>query len=72
MEQWNSDMSSAPKDATRVDLWVNFPGLGTRRVADAYWNGHNWQLGQYNEGQYLHRPRIIAWMPPPPPPSLSV
>lgn len=66
MTDWQP-IETAPKDGTRVDLWVT-----DRRVADSWWSlSHNGWIdpqggwdGEYDrlEGEPSH------WMPPPPPP----
>lgn len=65
------EMVDAPRDGTRVDLWVLWPEDGTAsREADAYWNAdaEEWQLGQYHAGQYVERPIPTHWQPLPHPP----
>ena len=43
MSEWQ-DISTAPKDGTVVDLWVNNPALIARgqRVTDAFWIEGRW------------------------------
>ena len=66
MSQW-LPISTAPKDGTKVDLWVIFNGTGPHRVTDAHWNDKlsDWQLGQYNASDYMTHPVITHWMPIP-------
>jgi hypothetical protein len=56
------DISGAPKDGSKVDLWAIFE-KGPRRVTDAYWNSAigNWQLGQHNADDYAVKPIIGYW-----------
>lgn len=61
-------VETAPKDGTRVDVWVDWSDGDASRVTDAYWNSKCWQLGLYSENQYKLRPRVTHWMHRPPPP----
>jgi hypothetical protein len=64
-------IASAPKDGTRIDIWAHWPEHDRReRTTDAYWNGRCWQLGQYNEMQFVHRPAATHWRPLPAPPAM--
>lgn len=70
------DMASAPKDGTKIDLWVHWPATEDReahsqRLADASWDGveHDWHDGQFRLGQYLARPEPTHWRPLPHPPA---
>lgn len=73
---WQS-MDSAPKDGTRVDLWVRFTETPEeeRRIADASWEGEHgeWRLGRgdfaFRQGQYAYPVIVLAWMPIPTPPA---
>jgi hypothetical protein len=67
-------IETAPKDGTKVDLWVNFQRSGWGRVADAYWNDEvrDWQLGGFNAVEYDVRPEISHWMPSPSGPRLPM
>lgn len=64
--EWQ-DISTAPKDGTKLDLWVVFQETGARRVPDAHWNDKlgGWQLGQHNALDYMTPPAITHWMPLP-------
>ena len=65
-------IESAPRDGTRVDLWVHWPERDlTYRVPDAYWNGRCWQLGAFDETQFLYRPTVTHWQSLPTPPYRS-
>lgn len=71
MSGWQP-ISTAPKDGTVIDLWVQWPEHNdARRTPDAHWSCAvgEWQLGQYHAGQFVHRPMITHWMPEPAPPS---
>jgi len=67
------DISEAPKDGTKVDVWAKFDKSGWRRVPDAFWNVkiNDWQLGDYNAADYMVHPEITHWMPLPPPPKVE-
>jgi hypothetical protein len=64
-------IETAPKDGTKVDLWVIFKEAGPRRFPDAHWNDKlgGWQLGEYNALDYMTPPTITHWMKVPPPPA---
>jgi hypothetical protein len=67
-------IESAPKDGTKIDLWVHFAEDDrSYRQADAYWNADEgtWQLGQYHTGQFLYPVTPTHWMPLPDPPALA-
>lgn len=57
-------IDSAPKDGTKVDLWVVFDRTGAMRVSDCYWNKmvDDWQLRGNNAADYMVRPKIEYWM----------
>jgi hypothetical protein len=63
--QWRG-IESAPKDGTKIDLWVVFP-KGAHRYADGYWDDGEWRLS-VPESWYDPRPQITHWMPLPLPP----
>ena len=72
---WNSDVGEAPRDGTKIDLWIYWPEHGVaRRSADARWDADGaegagaWRIDQYTLDQYLDPPVVKAWMPLPPPP----
>lgn len=77
MSDWR-DIRTAPKDGTKIDLWVVFPD-GGRRWPDASWKlaGQTAFSGPDNwasqDGVPLHglvdRPVATHWMPPPAPPA---
>jgi hypothetical protein len=68
-----SPIDEAPKDGSKVDLWVKFENSGWRRVTDAYWNAklRDWQLGQNNAADYMVHPIITHFMMPPGAPEVS-
>jgi hypothetical protein len=65
-------IETAPKDGTKVDLWVIFKEAGPRRFPDAHWNDKlgGWQLGEYNALDYMTPPTITHWKPLPAPPAI--
>ncbi len=68
MSNWQP-IETAPKDGSKVDLWVIFEN-GGHRVTDAYWTGNDrrgWMLGSdgYTQHQYTTRPVVTHWMPIP-------
>jgi len=64
------DIATAPKDGTKIDLWVTFE-KGSRRAASAYWDtkSEDWMLDQWFLHQYAVEPVLHAWMPLPPAPT---
>lgn len=60
-------IESAPKDGTKIDLWVVFERTGAMRITDCYWNKmlDDWQLTDNNAADYMVRPKIEYWMPVP-------
>lgn len=67
-------IESAPRDGSRIDLWVHWPEHDRRdRTADAFWNVEEgeWQLGEFHAGQFVHRPTATHWMPRPEAPEAS-
>ncbi len=63
---WRSDMENAPRDGTRIDLWLHYPeGDRQARYADCYWEPefNDWRLGQYRITQYLYPPTPLFWKP---------
>lgn len=62
-------IGTAPKDGSKIDLWVVFPN-GGQRWPDSFWNtvAGNWQHGHYTLAQYLDKPFATHWMPLPGPP----
>jgi hypothetical protein len=72
MSAWQ-EISTAPKDGSKIDIWGKFEKSGWRRVPNAHWNEKmkNWQLGDYNASDYMVKPIITHWMPIPEPPAPS-
>jgi hypothetical protein len=63
-------IDSAPRDGTRVDLWVVFE-TGARRATDTHFDtdlGEWWVSDHHHAGHYVPRPRPTHWMPLPDPP----
>lgn len=64
-------IETAPKDGTKIDLWVYWPEHGeSRRATNAYWHEDrlDWWIDGYCVNQYAHCPKITHWMPLPPAP----
>lgn len=62
------DMTTAPRDGTRVDLWVakfENPDSGFR-MADCCWDGKHWRD---SNGEVFLAHRVMKWRNPPPPPA---
>jgi hypothetical protein len=75
-EQWR-DISTAPKDGSAIDLWVDWPefdnGFGVSpahgsRWPAARWVDGDWYDGQFSLHQYSAKPSALHWMPMPSPP----
>jgi hypothetical protein len=80
--EWQS-IDTAPKDGTRVDLWLvklstnGRRGHDERRAPDCYWDRRQerwrskWRTGdahgEYPAVEKHYEP--VAWMPSPPPPA---
>lgn len=70
------DIASAPKDGTKIDLWVYFPACGDDpvrglRKPDSHWSDdHGWVLQDgFYLSQYLAKPQATHWSAIPPPPT---
>jgi hypothetical protein len=63
--QWRG-IDSAPKDGTRIDLWVVIDGKG-RRVCDVLWDSLRGLWDEY-EKPFLDE-EVKYWRPLPPPPA---
>jgi hypothetical protein len=63
--QWRT-IESAPKDGTRVDLWVVIDGEG-QRVCDVLWDSLRGLWDEY-EKPFLDE-EVKYWRPLPPPPA---
>lgn len=72
MKGWQP-IETAPKDGTKIDLWVHFPEHDeAHRVADAFWDleDEDWNLHGWLVRQFKFTPQPTHWMPlPEPPPS---
>jgi hypothetical protein len=65
------DIATAPKDGSRLDLWIIHPGNGGRRYPDSFWDDApgDWKIGQYHTKMYVDPPAVTHWMRPPAPPA---
>lgn len=68
-QKWRP-IETAPKDGSKVDLWVVWPEYNddsahARRAPDASWDADDWLIGQYKLGQFMAKPYATHWMPPP-------
>jgi hypothetical protein len=63
--QWRT-IESAPKDGTRVDLWVVIDGKG-QRVCDVMWDSLRGLWDEY-DNPFLDE-EVKYWRPLPPPPA---
>lgn len=74
-------IETAPKDRTRIDLWIVKFGVDNKplrgwRVADAFWNEHAWVVwcltrmpdGTDETDEYAIADTATHWMPLPEPP----
>lgn len=59
------DISSAPKDGTRIDVWV--PGI-IERSPNTFWNKRE-GVWESHTGLYFTDPAPTHWMPLPSPPT---
>lgn len=60
-------IETAPKDGTKIDLWVNWSEVGEwYRSPDAYWTGSDWMLSSgFTILQYKYTLSATHWMPAP-------
>jgi hypothetical protein len=74
MAEWQ-DISTAPKDGTVIDVWVNDPD-GPHRQTNVFWNDGYWVLRRnrwssveaFFDEKGVPKIKITHWMPLPPPP----
>lgn len=70
MTEWQP-IETAPKDGTRVDLWVEVSLLGAGRETDCYWDRGAWFIpaNNYGDGCSTYDGQMPThWMPIPEPP----
>lgn len=67
--QWQ-DISTAPRDGSKIDLWVVWSDGSANRYPDSFWNDEagTWQIGQYSLDQYTDKDaRATHWLRVDPP-----
>lgn len=75
MSEWR-DISTAPKDGTVIDVWVNDPD-GPHRQTNVFWDDGYWVLRRnrwssveaFFDENGVPKIKITHWRPLPPPPS---
>lgn len=61
-------IKTAPKDGTRIDLWIDWDHVGGMRETDAYWAYGDWQvcISDLDGAEPLNNMGIAThWMRPP-------
>lgn len=64
-------IETAPRDGTKVDLWVVWPNAPAERIANAWFSGNWWRMysrGFDKHGFTIETRKITHWMPLPSPP----
>jgi len=67
-------IETAPKDGSKIDLWVEWEGEHGSRYANSFWSGSDadgWNLGGHAQNQYVVRPTVTHWRPLPVSPALQ-
>lgn len=66
---WNYDMSAAPRDGTRVDLWINGNRITEAYMRDGHWHCHATRFSTSNAGDLRICDDPTAWRHLPAPPA---